>query len=456
MPNLSTCIYLAIKELEKMSNNLFKQYNLKPFIIKAIDELGFHEPTEIQQKLIPLVLKGESAIGQSQTGTGKTHSYVLPIVEQINPEKNTVQAVITAPTRELANQINQEILKVVKHSEVPITTRLFIGGTDKQRTIEKLKTQPHIVVGTPGRINDLVQEQALFVHTAKTLIVDEADLMLDMGFIEDVDQIAAKMPKDLSMFVFSATIPEKLKPFFKKYLENPTYIHIEPKQLTAAKIEHVLIPSRHRDKVETVHEALVNFNPYLAIVFTNTKQKCDEVANGLSNKGLKVARLHGGLTPRERKKVMKQILDLEFQFIVATDLAARGIDIKGISHVINYELPSDLDFYVHRVGRTARAGYSGIALTIYETSDEDKLNQLEKLGIEFKNMDLKNGEWVEIEDRNRRKNRKKQVDEIDMKAKSLVKKPKKVKPGYKKKMQRQVESIKKRERRVSNRSSNKK
>ncbi|MFP3723175.1 DEAD/DEAH box helicase, partial [Niallia circulans] len=415
------------------------------------DELGFYEPTEIQQKVIPLILKGESAIGQSQTGTGKTHSYVLPIIEKVNPEKQAVQAVITAPTRELANQIYQEIQKITKHSDQPISSRLFIGGTDKQRSIEKLKTQPQIVVGTPGRINDLVNEQALFVHTAKILIVDEADLMLDMGFIEDVDQIAAKMPKDLSMFVFSATIPEKLKPFLKKYLENPTFIHIEPKQLTAAKIEHVLIPSRHRDKITTVYEALVSFNPYLAIVFTNTKQMCDEVANGLSSKGLKVARIHGGLTPRERKKVMKQILDLEFQYIVATDLAARGIDIKGISHVINYELPSDLDFYVHRVGRTARAGYSGIALTIYEPSDEDKLNQLEKLGVEFKHMDLKKGEWIELDDRNRRKNRKKQVDEIDLKAKSLVKKPKKVKPGYKKKMQQQVETIKKREKRIKSR-----
>ncbi|WP_445490384.1 DEAD/DEAH box helicase [Niallia sp. 03133] len=431
-----------------MSETKFNQYNLKPFIIKAVEELGFYEPTEIQAKVMPLMLKGESAIGQSQTGTGKTHSYLLPIMQKIVPEKQEVQAVITAPTRELATQIHQEILKITKHADSVITSRVFIGGTDKQRTIEKLKAQPHIVVGTPGRINDLVKEQALLVYTASTLIVDEADLMLDMGFIEDVDEVAARMPKDLNMFVFSATIPEKLKPFLKKYLENPTFIHIEPKQLTAAKIEHVLIPSRHRDKVTTVYEALSNFNPYLAIVFTNTKQMCDEVAMGLANKGLKVARLHGGLSPRERKKVMKQILDLEFQYIIATDLAARGIDIKGISHVINYELPSDLDFYVHRVGRTARAGYSGIALTIYEPSDEDALNQLEKRGIEFKNMDLKNGEWISIEDRNRRKKRQKQADEVDAKAKSLVKKPNKVKPGYKKKMQREMESIKKRERRI--------
>ena len=186
----------------------------------------------------------------------------------------------------------------------------------------------------------------------------------------------------------------------------------------------------------------------MAIVFTNTKKKADEVADGLIAKGLKVGRIHGDLTPRERKKMMKQILDLEFQYIVATDLAARGIDIQGISHVINYELPTDLDFYIHRVGRTARAGYSGIALTIYEASDEDALNQLEKMGISFKNADVKNQEWIELGDRNKRKKRHKAVSEIDLKAKSFIQKPKKVKPGYKKKIQQATENIKKRQNRI--------
>ena len=372
-------------------------------------ELGFHEPTEIQERLIPSVIKGESAIGQSQTGTGKTHAYVLPILQKIDPTIHEVQAIITAPTRELATQIYQETLKIAKHAPEgeEISVRLFIGGTDKQRTIDRLKTQPQIVVGTPGRINDLVAEQALFVHTASTLVIDEADIMLDMGFLEDVDQIAARMPKNLQMLVFSATIPEKLKPFFKKYMENPKYIHVSPKQATAANISHFLLPARHRNKLELVHQTLLHYNPYLAIVFTNTKKKADEVADGLIAKGLKVGRIHGDLSPRERKKMMKQILDLEFQYIVATDLAARGIDIQGISHVINYELPTDLDFYIHRVGRTARAGHSGIALTLYEASDEDALNQLEKMGISFKNADVKNQEWIELGDRNKRKKRHK-------------------------------------------------
>lgn len=433
-----------------MTESKFKIYDFKPFIMDALNKIGFYVPTEIQQKLIPIVLKGESAIGQSQTGTGKTHAYILPIIQSIDPTKKEVQAVITAPTRELASQIYEEILKITEKTtgDEEITSRLFIGGTDKQRTIDKLKAQPHIVVGTPGRINDLVKDLALFVHKSTMLVVDEADLMLDMGFIEDIDQIASRMPEKLQMLVFSATIPEKLKPFLKKYLENPKYIQVEPKQATAENISHYLLPSRHRNKKEIVYEVLSTYNPYLAIVFTNTKKMADEVADSLLQHGMKVGRIHGNLTPRERKKMMKQVRDLEFQYIVATDLAARGIDIEGVSHVINYELPSDLDFYIHRVGRTARAGSSGIALTIYNTADEDALNRLENLGIQFKNVDIKDGEVVEIGDRNQRKKRQKQHDEIDEMAKSIVKKPKKVKPGYKKKMAVEVDKIKKRQKRI--------
>jgi ATP-dependent RNA helicase CshB len=432
-----------------MKENQFGKYQFQPFIINALNAFGFDKPTEIQERMIPLILKGESAIGQSQTGTGKTLAYVLPILEKIDPSVKQVQAVITAPTRELATQIYQQILKILDHMEEPIMARCYIGGTDKQRTIEKLKVQPQIVVGTPGRIKDLMNEHALFIHTANILVVDEADMMLDMGFIQDVDQVAAKMPDKLQMLVFSATIPEKLKPFLKKYMENPSFVQIKAKQAAAENLLHYLLPSRHRNKKELVRKSLLLFNPYLALVFTNTKKMADEVADYLIENGLKVGRIHGDLNPRERKKMMKQIQDLEYQYIVATDLAARGIDIQGVSHVINYELPSDLDFYIHRVGRTARAGYSGIALTIYDLSDEDALIRLEKMGIQFKNVDLNNNELIQLEDRNRRKTRKKQENEIDKMAKSIVRKPAKVKPGYKKKMQSEMEQIKKRQRKLS-------
>ncbi|MEH7096803.1 DEAD/DEAH box helicase [Neobacillus vireti] len=436
-----------------MKANQFERFKFQPFIIEALNQFGFLEPTEIQERMTPLVLKGESAIGQSQTGTGKTFAYVLPILQGIDPSRQEVQAVITAPTRELASQIYHQILKVTEHCspEHQIMTRCYIGGTDKVRTIEKLKVQPQIVVGTPGRIKDLMVEQALFIHTAKILVVDEADMMLDMGFIEDVDQVAAKMPEKLQMLVFSATIPEKLKPFLKKYMENPKTIQIDSKRKAAENLVHYLLPSRHRNKKQLVHDALLAYNPYLAIVFTNTKKMAEEVAYFLNDKGLKVGRVHGDLNPRERKKMMKQIQDLEYQYIVATDLASRGIDIEGVSHVINYELPTDLDFYIHRVGRTARAGNSGIALTIYESSDEDALNRLEKMGIQFKHVDFKNEGIEEIDDRNKRKTRVRKEDEADRTAKSIVKKPQKVKPGYKKKMQWEMDKIKKRQRKIEKR-----
>ncbi|MDQ0218284.1 DEAD/DEAH box helicase [Peribacillus cavernae] len=433
-----------------MEQSNFERFKLQSYIINAVGTLGFIKPTEIQERVIPSVLKGTSLIGQSQTGTGKTHSYLLPIMDKIDTGKGEVQAVISVPTRELANQIYQEALRIAEHfpSEAPIQVRLLVGGTDKQRTIDKLKKQPQLVVGTPGRIKDMVDEQALHVFSATMLVVDEADLMLDMGFIEDVDKFASRMAQDIQMLVFSATIPEKLKPFLKKYMDNPKHVQVDPKKAVAEKIEHALVPLRHRNKNQLLYDMVVQYNPYLAIIFTNTKKMADEAADALIGKGLRVGRIHGDLSPRERRKMMKQINSLEYQYIVATDLASRGIDIKGVSHVINYELPSDLDFYIHRTGRTARAGYSGVAATIYETSDEDALNRLEKMGIQFKNIDIDKGEWIEIDERNKRKNRKKQENEVDTIAKKLVKKPAKVKPGYKKKIQREVESYKKHQRRI--------
>lgn len=191
----------------------YTDYNFQPFLQDAIKKLGFTEPTPIQKEIIPLVLKGKSAIGQAHTGTGKTHSFLIPIVERIRADKEEVQAVIAAPTRELATQIYAELQKLIE--ETSIQAKLFIGGTDKQRSIDKLKTQPQIVVGTPGRIRDLVDEKALLLYTAPMLVVDEADLAFDMGFIEDIDKFASQMPETLEMFVFSATVPEKLQPFLK-------------------------------------------------------------------------------------------------------------------------------------------------------------------------------------------------------------------------------------------------
>ncbi|MFC5591024.1 DEAD/DEAH box helicase [Sporosarcina soli] len=424
----------------------YTDYQFKPFLREAIGRLGFENPTPIQKEMIPLILKGTSAIGQAHTGTGKSHSFIIPVLERVNAEADELQAVITAPTRELATQLSNELDKMTEGTA--IRSSLLIGGTDKQRSIGKLKSNPHIVIGTPGRIRDMAENGALAIHTARILIIDEADLAFDMGFIEDIDHFASKMPADLEMYVFSATIPEKLKPFLTKYMESPVHVKIGERQSLTEGMHYTLVPVRSMSRKKKLLHVMEAINPYLAIIFTNTRQHADEIADYLAENCIKAGRIHGDLTPRERTRMMKQIRDLEFQYIVATDLAARGIDIPGVSHVINYELPDDLEFFIHRVGRTARAGLEGTAITLYEPSEDDKVVRIEKMGIPFVHEDVKKGEWIEIKERHARKNRLKQEDEIDRKAVSIVKKPAKVKPGYKKKMAQEIEKIKKRERRL--------
>jgi len=425
----------------------FTDYQFKPFIREAIAKLGFNHPTPIQKEMIPLLLKGTSAIGQAHTGTGKSHSFLIPVLQRTDADSEEVQAVITAPTRELASQLYDELLKMTEGTEVRAS--LLIGGTDKQRSIGKLKSNPQIIVGTPGRIRDMAENGALAIHTASILVIDEADLAFDMGFIEDIDQFASKMQTDLEMYVFSATIPEKLKPFLMKYMESPAHVKIGERKPLTEGMRYSLVPVRSLGKRKKLLEVMEAINPYLAIIFANTRQNADELADYLAEHGVKAGRIHGDLTPRERTRMMKQVRDLEFQYIVATDLAARGIDIPGVSHVINFELPDDLEFFIHRVGRTARAGNEGTAITLYEPSEDDKIVRIEKMGIPFIHEDVKNGEWIEVKERHARKKRVKQEDELDRKAAALVKKPAKVKPGYKKKMTQQMEQIKKRERRLA-------
>lgn len=426
----------------------FEELKIKPYLKEAVASLHFEELTQIQEEVIPLALQGKDIIGQSQTGSGKTHAFLLPIFQKLDEQMQQVQAVITTPTRELADQIYQVANQLASFSDHPIKISRFVGGTDKQKTIEKLGTQPQIVIGTPGRIKDLaINERALFVHTAKMFVVDEADMTLETGFLTEIDQIAGTMGNDLQMMVFSATIPQALKPFLKKYMTAPMHIHIQPRQQTAVKIEHILYPTKHRNRVNIVANLLKALNPYLAIIFVNTKQSATEVANALTSAGLRVGQIHGDLTPRQRRQMMQRIRNLEFQYIVATDIAARGIDIEGISHVINYELPQDLEFYIHRVGRTARGNYDGMAITLYDSKEEELLQQLEARGIEFNYRELKNGELVEVNARNARQKRVKKENEIDKIAKSKIRKPKKVTPGYKKKMKAQMEQVKRQERR---------
>ncbi len=431
----------------------FAAFQLQDYLLTAIADKGFKQPTEVQERLIPVIQAGRSVVGQSQTGTGKTHTFLLPIFNQLDLEQQNVQAVITAPSRELATQIYQAAKQLADFSGEEISIMNFVGGTDKLRQVERLATkQPHIVVGTPGRILDLVTSGDLLIHTTQVMVVDEADMTLDLGFLADVDRIAGRMPDNLQMLVFSATIPEKLRPFLRKYMNNPLIEEIKPKTVISETIDNWLISTKGKDVNKIIYQLLTIGHPYLAIVFANTKQRVDEISQYLKNQGLSVATIHGDILPRERKRVMKQIQNLDFQYVVATDLAARGIDIEGVSHVINAEIPDDLEFFIHRVGRTGRNQLPGTAITLYEPSDERKINEIEALGITFKPKEIKNDEVVDSYDRNRRQKREKKRDELDTTLIGLVKKKKKkIKPGYKKQIQREIEKSNKQKRKMERR-----
>ncbi|MDV2581005.1 DEAD/DEAH box helicase [Alkalibacillus haloalkaliphilus] len=421
----------------------FQSYDLQNNTLNVVEQLKFKQPTEIQHRVIPHALKMKSMIGQSQTGTGKTHAYLIPMFDRIKSEQSDVQKVIIAPTRELAMQIFEEVKTVISFSNEKWTAKLVIGGTDKQRLQQKLQNPPHIIVGTPGRILDFIEEGTINASTVNSVVVDEADLLIDLGLIQEVDQILSRMYEDVQVMVFSATIPKGLQPFLKKYLTAPEHIQIEENVLSPEQLEHRLIPLRHRHQADLILEASKLINPYIALVFVNKKEHADALAEQLLEKGLEVGVVHGGLKPRERKRVLKELRSLRYEYIVATDLAARGIDIPGVSHVFNAEMPYDVDSYIHRVGRTARAGLEGTAVSFYEEKDIELIESLESRGIEFLNYDIKKGEWVQVKKWNERKQRQKAENELESEAWKKVKKPKKVKPGYKKKMKNEKEQIKK-------------
>lgn len=426
-----------------MTKNTFQSLGMHPVLLKVIEKLHFVQPTDIQEKVIPTILEGKSVIGQSRTGSGKTHAFLLPLFNQVDTSKREVQFVITAPTRELATQLYDEVKKIIHHADKDGVwiSKLLIGGTDKQKMMEKLKNPPHIIVGTPGRILDLVKSDALSIYSAKSFVIDEADLMLDLGFINDVDQLLVRSKKDIQLLVFSATIPERLQHFFKKYLENPVYVkttdHFSPETM-----DHRFIALKHRKEATVIKEISEVIQPYLALIFTNGRKEANELYEQLLENGLNVGMIHGGLPPRERKRVLKEIQNLKYEYVVATDLASRGIDIKGVSHVINAGLPKEEHFYIHRVGRTARAGQEGMAISLYTEDDFKLIDKLEHKGLTISYQEIRAGDFVDGKPWNKRELRHKNTTSLDNEAWKQVRKVKKVKPGYKKKMKQEQESIK--------------
>lgn len=426
--------------------NKYTDYNFNETTRKFIEINHFVTPTEIQRQVIPHAMKGKDIIGISATGTGKTHSFLIPILEKIDVSKNCVQAVISAPTRELALQLYTRALDMNKACK-ELKIKLITGGVDKQRMNEQLKNQPHVVIGTPGRMKDMfLSEQSLRLDTATIFVVDEADMTLEFGFLEDIDAICSRMSNRLQMMSFSATIPEGLKPFLKKYMHAPITVTIEEDKRFKPKIEHVLVPCKHFSYEEQLLHVLKGFKPYVCLIFANTRSECTSVARHLRSNGYDVLELHGDLSSRARKSAMKSLANLKESYVVASDVAARGIDIDGVSHVISLGFPKELDFYIHRAGRTGRAGKEGTCYALYKKEDENSIRQLMVRGIGFKHRAIKNGVWQELSPIFEKKKRKDDPLEKEI-AKMVSNKKKKVKPGYKKKRKEEIDRLKRKAKR---------
>ncbi|WP_265459334.1 degradosome RNA helicase CshA [Enterococcus sp. HY326] len=355
----------------------FKELNLSPELLTAVERSGFEEATPIQEATIPLALEGKDVIGQAQTGTGKTAAFGLPMLEKIDAKNQILQGLVIAPTRELAIQTQEELFRLGRDKKIRV--QAVYGGADIGRQIRGLKDRPHIVVGTPGRMLDHINRHTLKLDTVQTLVLDEADEMLNMGFLEDIEKIISKVPTERQTLLFSATMPPAIKNIGVKFMKNPEHVQIKAKEMTADLIDQYYVRAKDYEKFDIMTRLLDFQSPELTIVFGRTKRRVDELARGLEARGFKAEGIHGDLSQQKRMSVLRSFKSGNLDILVATDVAARGLDISGVTHVYNYDIPQDPESYVHRIGRTGRAGKDGISVTFVTPNEMGYLHVIEEL-----------------------------------------------------------------------------
>lgn len=358
-----------------MENMKFEEMDLSSEICRAVLDMGFEEATPIQSQAISIIMSGKDVIGQSQTGTGKTAAFAIPCLEMIDPNDRNLQALILCPTRELAIQVSEEFRKLIKYKD-NIKVLPIYGGQPIDRQIMALKKGAQVVIGTPGRVMDHMRRRTLKMENVKMIILDEADEMLDMGFREDIETILTKIPETRQTVMFSATLSKEILDLTKRFLTDPEFIKIIRKELTVPSIEQGYFDVKERTKLDALARIIDMYNPSLAIVFCNTKKRVDEVVEQLQGRGYFAEGLHGDLKQQQRDKVMQKFRNGTIEILVATDVAARGIDVDDIDIVFNFDLPQDEEYYVHRIGRTGRAGKSGKAFTFCVGKEIYKLRDI--------------------------------------------------------------------------------
>lgn len=353
----------------------FEDFSLSKETLKSISIMGYEEPTPIQVSAIPMVLGGADLVGQAQTGTGKTAAFGIPIVELHRKGKKPF-AIILEPTRELAVQVAQEMNKIGAKKNVVVLP--VYGGMSIETQIRALKKGVDVVVGTPGRVIDHIKRKTISLSDIRVVVLDEADEMLDMGFVDDIETILKTTPPERQTLLFSATMPQPIMNIAKRYMRNPEKIRINPKDLVVTEIKQVFYEVRDADKINALSRLIDVEDPKLAIVFCHTKRDVDEVAMKLEQMGYNASALHGDYTQARRDEVMGKFKKGMIDILVATDVAARGLDIKNVTHVINFSIPQNPDSYIHRIGRTGRAGKSGIAITLVTPREYNHLRLIER------------------------------------------------------------------------------
>ncbi|MCA1012933.1 DEAD/DEAH box helicase [Halobacillus halophilus] len=354
----------------------FNSLGLSNPILKSLDDMGFEETTPIQEQTIPLGLEGKDVIGQAQTGTGKTAAFGIPMLEKIDKQVKSVQGLIVAPTRELAIQVAEEMNRLGKVKGVRALP--IYGGSNMERQIRSLKTN-QIVVATPGRLLDHIRRKTIKLQNVHTAVLDEADEMLNMGFIEDIRDILKALPEERQTLLFSATMPKEIRDIATTLMNNPEEVKVKSKEMTVENIEQYFVEIPEKHKFDTLTRLLDIHDPALAIVFGRTKRRVDEVADGLQARGFSAEGIHGDLTQGKRMSTLNKFKRGRIEILVATDVAARGLDISEVSHVYNFDIPQDPESYVHRIGRTGRAGRKGESISFVTPREKDQLNLIEKL-----------------------------------------------------------------------------
>ena len=355
----------------------FDELNIDERILRAVEDMGFEETSPIQTQAIPAVLEGIDVIGQAQTGTGKTAAYSIPMLQKINPDVKKPQAIVLCPTRELAVQVAEEIRKLAKYmSDIKVLP--VYGGQEIVRQIKSLKAGVQIIVGTPGRVMDHMRRKTVKFDSVSMVILDEADEMLDMGFREDMETILTETPEERQTVLFSATMPKPIMEIARKFQKDAKIIKVVRKELTVSNIDQFYYEVRPKNKTEILSRLIDIYNPKLSVVFCNTKRQVDELISELKGRGYFADGIHGDMKQQQRDRVMDDFRSGKTEILIATDVAARGIDVDGVDIVFNYDLPQDEEYYVHRIGRTGRAGKSGLALSFISGREVYKLKDIER------------------------------------------------------------------------------